>query len=125
MGGQGLSNGLIQGGKTGMVDLGGPVSIAAGSPANHFSSDGIGKSSADTSSVSPVPYAFNRSSRGRKCTAVEKVAERQQRRMIKNRESAARYQARKQVYAPISSSPINPSTLNNRRWKANLNIPLQ
>lgn len=67
MGGQGLSNGLIQGGKTGMVDLGGPVSIAAGSPANHFSSDGIGKSSADTSSVSPVPYVFNGSSRGRKC----------------------------------------------------------
>ncbi|TYI71857.1 hypothetical protein E1A91_D07G019000v1 [Gossypium mustelinum] len=58
MGGQGLSNGLIQGGKTGMVDLGGPVSIAAGSPANHFSLDGIGKSSADTSSVLPVPYVF-------------------------------------------------------------------
>ncbi|MBA0555911.1 hypothetical protein Golob_026059, partial [Gossypium lobatum] len=68
------------------------------SPANHFSSDGIGKSSADTSSVSPVPYVLNGSSRGRKCSAVEKVAERRQRRMIKNRESAARSRARKQAY---------------------------
>ncbi|MBA0547741.1 hypothetical protein Golob_018886, partial [Gossypium lobatum] len=66
---------------------------------------GIGKSSADTSSVSPVPYVFNGSSRGRKCTAVEKVAERQQRRMIKNRESAARYQARKQKMESKSKQP--------------------
>ncbi|KAB2040732.1 hypothetical protein ES319_D02G103800v1 [Gossypium barbadense] len=98
MGDQGPPNGLIQGGKMGMVGLGGPVSVATGSPANHFSSDGIGKSSADTSSVSPVPYVLNGSSRGRKCSAVEKVAERRQKRMIKNRESAARSRARKQAY---------------------------
>ncbi|XP_039040021.1 ABSCISIC ACID-INSENSITIVE 5-like protein 7 [Hibiscus syriacus] len=45
---------------------------------------------------SPVPYAFGQ---GRKCSpAVEKVVERRQRRMIKNRESAARSRARKQAY---------------------------
>ncbi|XWS14704.1 hypothetical protein CRYUN_Cryun35bG0032000 [Craigia yunnanensis] len=103
IGDQGLSNGLIQGGALqgggmGMVGLGGPVSVATGSPANQLSSDGIGKSSGDTSSVSPVPYVFNGSLRGRKCGAVEKVVERRQRRMIKNRESAARSRARKQAY---------------------------
>ncbi|XVE70089.1 hypothetical protein DITRI_Ditri10aG0043500 [Diplodiscus trichospermus] len=105
IGDQGLSNGLIQGGALqgggmgmGMVGLGGPVGVATGSPANQLSSDGIGKSSGDTSSVSPVPYVFNGSLRGRKCSAVEKVVERRQRRMIKNRESAARSRARKQAY---------------------------
>ncbi|KAK8642531.1 hypothetical protein V6N13_011872 [Hibiscus sabdariffa] len=99
----GISNGLIQaggmqGGGMGMVGLGGPLAIATGSPANQLSSDGIGKSSGDTSSVSPVPYVFNGSLRGRKYSAVEKVVERRQRRMIKNRESAARSRARKQAY---------------------------
>ncbi|KAK8580988.1 hypothetical protein V6N12_071235 [Hibiscus sabdariffa] len=99
IGDQGISNGLIQaGGGMGMVGLGGPLCVASGSPANQLSSDGIGKSSGDTSSVSPVPYVFNGSLRGRKYSAVEKVAERRQRRMIKNRESAARSRARKQAY---------------------------
>ncbi|CAI0465177.1 unnamed protein product [Linum tenue] len=92
VGGYGLSlqgiggaNGLMQGG---MV-----------SPASQISSDGIGKSNGDTSSVSPVPYVFNGNMRGRRPnTAVEKVVERRQRRMIKNRESAARSRARKQAY---------------------------
>ncbi|XVF39928.1 hypothetical protein PTKIN_Ptkin01aG0072100 [Pterospermum kingtungense] len=102
IGDQGLSNGLIQGGGMGMgmgmVGLGGPVGVTTGSPANQLSSDGIGKSSGDTSSVSPVPYVFNGSLRGRKSSAVEKVVERRHRRMIKNRESAARSRARKQAY---------------------------
>ncbi|KAE8669110.1 ABSCISIC ACID-INSENSITIVE 5-like protein 5 [Hibiscus syriacus] len=98
-GGQGLINGLAQGGGgIGVVGVGGPVGVATGSPANQLSSDGIGKSSGDTSSVSPVPYVFNGSLRGRKFTTLEKVAERRQRRMIKNRESAARSRARKQAY---------------------------
>ena len=99
----GISNNLIQssvihGGGMGIVGLGaGGAAIASGSPANQ-SSDGIGKSNGDTSSVSPVPYTFNGGIRGRKCSgAVEKVIERRQRRMIKNRESAARSRARKQV----------------------------
>ncbi|GMI78502.1 ABSCISIC ACID RESPONSIVE ELEMENTS-BINDING PROTEIN 2 [Hibiscus trionum] len=87
-----------RGGGLGMVGFGGAVGVSTGSPANQLSSNGIGKSSADNSSVSPLPYVFNGSMRGRKSGAVEKVAERRQRRMIKNRESAARSRARKQAY---------------------------
>ncbi|KAG8632619.1 hypothetical protein MANES_18G037900v8 [Manihot esculenta] len=95
IGDQGISGGLMQGGALGMVGLGGAVT---GSPANQLSSDGITKSG-DTSSVSPVPYVFNGGLRGRRASgAVEKVVERRQRRMIKNRESAARSRARKQAY---------------------------
>jgi ABA responsive element binding factor len=95
IGDQGIDSGLMQGGGMGVVGLGG---IATGSPANQLSSDGIGKSNGDTSSVSPVPYVFRESVRGRRPGgAVEKVVERRQRRMIKNRESAARSRARKQV----------------------------
>ncbi|XP_031391339.1 ABSCISIC ACID-INSENSITIVE 5-like protein 5 isoform X2 [Punica granatum] len=92
----------FQGGGMGMVGLGagpGPVGVGGGSPANPVSSDGMGRSNGDTSSVSPVPYMFNGSMRGRKSGgALEKVVERRQRRMIKNRESAARSRARKQAY---------------------------
>ncbi|KAG2663663.1 hypothetical protein I3760_16G043600 [Carya illinoinensis] len=97
---QSLSSGLVQGGGMGTVGLGaGALSAATGSPANQLSSDGIGKSNGDTSSVSPVPYMFNGGLRGRRSNgAVEKVVERRQRRMIKNRESAARSRARKQAY---------------------------
>ncbi|KAK9047089.1 hypothetical protein V6N11_052947 [Hibiscus sabdariffa] len=93
-----MEGGRLQGGGIGMVGLGGPaaVGVATGSSANQLSSDGIGKSSGDTSAVSPVPYAFNGSLRSRKSCTVEKVAERRQRRMIKNRESAARSRARKE-----------------------------
>ncbi|PON65074.1 Basic-leucine zipper transcription factor [Parasponia andersonii] len=96
---QGLSNALVQGGGMGTVGLGGgAVTMGTGSPANQISSDGM-KSNGDTSSVSPVPLVFNGGWRGRKSGgAVEKVAERRQRRMIKNRESAARSRARKQAY---------------------------
>lgn len=87
-----VSNGMLQGGMGGMV---GPVTVAAGSPA--VSSDGMGKNNGDTSSVSPSPYEFSGVVRGRKSGTVEKVVERRQRRMIKNRESAARSRARKQV----------------------------
>ncbi|RAL53592.1 hypothetical protein DM860_012207 [Cuscuta australis] len=94
-----LNGNLIQGsgqqqggGGMGMACLG-----AGGSPPG--SSDGLTRSNGDTSSVSPIPYAaLNESLRGRKSTALEKVVERRQRRMIKNRESAARSRARKQAY---------------------------
>ncbi|XP_065881138.1 bZIP transcription factor TRAB1-like [Euphorbia lathyris] len=95
IGDQGISGGPIQGGGMGMVGLG----VATGSPGNQLSSDGITKSNGDTSSVSPVPYVFNEGVRGRRAGgAIEKVVERRQRRMIKNRESAARSRARKQAY---------------------------
>lgn len=61
------------------------VTVAATSP---------GISSAENNSLSPVPYVLNR---GRSNTCLEKVTERRQRRMIKNRESAARSRARKQA----------------------------
>ncbi|XP_072978418.1 bZIP transcription factor 46-like isoform X1 [Typha angustifolia] len=85
----------------GVVGLGGGgvATAAIGSPANQISSDGLGKGNGDLSSLSPVPYVFNGGLRGRKSGgAVEKVVERRQRRMIKNRESAARSRARKQAY---------------------------
>ncbi|XP_020218721.1 ABSCISIC ACID-INSENSITIVE 5-like protein 5 [Cajanus cajan] len=97
-GDQGLS---VQGGGIGMVGLApGSVHVTTGSPAaNQMSGDKMAKSNGDTSSVSPVPYVFNGGLRGRKSGgAVEKVIERRQRRMIKNRESAARSRARKQAY---------------------------
>nr|GMC76155.1 ABSCISIC ACID-INSENSITIVE 5-like protein 5 [Ipomoea batatas] len=93
----GTSDPAMNGGGMGMVGLGaGGVSVATRSPA--VSSDGFAKSNGDTSSVSPVPFVFNGSLRGRKSSAIEKVVERRQRRMIKNRESAARSRARKQAY---------------------------
>lgn len=70
--------------------------VTVASPVNQMSPDVTARSSADASSLSPVPYMFTR---GRKANgALEKVVERRQRRMIKNRESAARSRARKQAY---------------------------
>lgn len=68
--------------------------IAAGSPRNL-----IPKSNFD-STPSPPLYAFGEGGlRGRKSSGtLEKVVERRRRRMIKNRESAARSRARKQAY---------------------------
>ncbi|RZS18685.1 hypothetical protein BHM03_00051005, partial [Ensete ventricosum] len=91
----GMDNQLMKG----MVALGtAGVVTAKGSPATHRSPDVLGKANGDLSSVSPAPYTVNSGMRGRKHSgAVEKVIERRQRRMIKNRESAARSRARKQV----------------------------
>lgn len=69
-----------------------PAPIA--SPGSKLSPDLITKRNLDPSMLSPVAYGINK---GRKFGAVEKVVERRQRRMIKNRESAARSRARKQV----------------------------
>ncbi|XP_004136974.1 ABSCISIC ACID-INSENSITIVE 5-like protein 6 [Cucumis sativus] len=92
-----LHDALIQGTGIGAIGLGTRgVTVASRSPTSTISSDVITKSSIEASSFSPVPFSFGR---GRRSSgALEKVVERRQRRMIKNRESAARSRARKQAY---------------------------
>ncbi|XP_020582875.1 bZIP transcription factor TRAB1-like [Phalaenopsis equestris] len=92
-----INNGLI----SGIVGLAtGTVSVVtAGSPAKHVTSGGTAKGNAELSSFSGLSFAFNGPPKGRKSDGtVEKILERRQRRMIKNRESAARSRARKQAY---------------------------
>uniref|UniRef100_A0A6N2LJD5 BZIP domain-containing protein n=1 Tax=Salix viminalis TaxID=40686 RepID=A0A6N2LJD5_SALVM len=92
-----VNNGLAHSGGTGMVSLAARgVTVATRSPANRISPDAIANSNADTSSLSPVPFVFGRARKP--SAALAKVVERRQRRMIKNRESAARSRARKQAY---------------------------
>ncbi|XP_027159053.1 bZIP transcription factor 46-like isoform X1 [Coffea eugenioides] len=96
---------VAQGGvaPTGVMGIAGlrrvTTAAAGGSPGNHLHSDVISKSSLDSPSLSPSPYAFNEVGRGRRSSStLEKQVERRRRRMIKNRESAARSRARKQAY---------------------------
>ncbi|XP_073285909.1 ABSCISIC ACID-INSENSITIVE 5-like protein 5 [Primulina huaijiensis] len=88
-----VQNMKLHGGGLGVVNLG---ANEKGSPS--VSSDGQVNSNDGTPSLSPVPYMINGGLRGRKRAALEKVVERRQKRMIKNRESAARSRARKQAY---------------------------
>ncbi|XP_076903291.1 ABSCISIC ACID-INSENSITIVE 5-like protein 5 [Bidens hawaiensis] len=90
-----MNNNMVSGGVVGL-GVPGAVAVTVGSPV--VSSDGVGKNNGETSSVSPSPYDFSGIVRGRRSGTVEKVVERRQRRMIKNRESAARSRARKQAY---------------------------
>ncbi|PWA59504.1 hypothetical protein CTI12_AA386920 [Artemisia annua] len=92
-----------------------PVTVSVGSPA--VSSDGMGKNNGDTSSVSPSPYEFSGVVRGRKSGTVEKVVERRQRRMIKNRESAARSRARKQAYTMELEAEVSKLKEQNQELK--------
>lgn len=80
-------------GATGVLALASP-------PMNQITYEGfVANGNEEFSSLSPVPYVLSGEMRGRKSNgAVEKVVERRQRRMIKNRESAARSRARKQAY---------------------------
>lgn len=90
----------LQGGGMGILGMvGAGMGVNNGSPANLPSNGLKSNGDAHTPSVSPVPYMFNGGLRGRKSnSAMEKVIERRHRRMIKNRESAARSRQRKQAY---------------------------
>jgi ABA responsive element binding factor len=95
IGDQAMGNGLMPG-VVGMASAAVTVSPVDTSVAQL---DSVGNGNGDLSSpMAPVPYPFEGVIRGRRSGAgVEKVVERRQRRMIKNRESAARSRARKQV----------------------------
>lgn len=96
------SNAQFTGNRSSVVQSRGNCGVtvaAAVSPVSHLSPEVVavkGGLDSPAASLSPVvPYMFNR--RGKCSAALEKVIERRQKRMIKNRESAARSRARKQV----------------------------
>ncbi|OEL36299.1 bZIP transcription factor TRAB1 [Dichanthelium oligosanthes] len=94
MGNLALGNGLMPPSAAGM----GASAMSVQTAVNQL--DSVGKGYSDLSSpTEPLPYSFQGMIRGRRNGGgVEKVVERRQRRMIKNRESAARSRARKQAY---------------------------
>ncbi|KAL3538871.1 hypothetical protein ACH5RR_002237 [Cinchona calisaya] len=100
-----VNSALVQGGvaPTGVMGIAGlrgvTTTVAGGSPGNKLHSDVISNSNLDSPSLSPSPCAFSEGGRGRKSSgSLEKQVERRRRRMIKNRESAARSRDRKQAY---------------------------
>lgn len=115
----GMGNGLQGGLGVGLAGLGATaLAIGAGSPANQLSSDGVGTSHGDNSTVSPMAYGLDAGLRGRKRGGpVEKVIERRQRRMIKNRESAARSRARKQAYTVELEAEVTQLKEENRELR--------
>uniref|UniRef100_A0A0A9GVC8 BZIP domain-containing protein n=1 Tax=Arundo donax TaxID=35708 RepID=A0A0A9GVC8_ARUDO len=96
IGDQTMGNGLV----LGVAGMAGPAVTVSPVDTAVAQLDSVGKGNGDLSSpMAPVPYPFEGVIRGRRSGAgVEKVVERRHRRMIKNRESAARSRARKQAY---------------------------
>lgn len=73
------------------------VAVPVGSPKSQLTSNMNPDRNLDVSILSHSPYAYNDGTHGRKTGTFEKVVERRRKRMIKNRESAARSRARKQA----------------------------
>ncbi|PIA28282.1 hypothetical protein AQUCO_07200142v1 [Aquilegia coerulea] len=98
-----------------------PTAMGNGSPASPVSSDGMCTNPVDnTNSVAQYGMDMGGGTRGRKRIIdgpVEKVVERRQRRMIKNRESAARSRARKQAYTVELEAELNQLKEENARLK--------
>ncbi|KAK9049331.1 hypothetical protein SSX86_031700 [Deinandra increscens subsp. villosa] len=95
------------GGNGGGVASGYGQGLGIGSPASPVSSDGIVTSQIDGNQYG-LEIGGIRGSRKRIIDGpVEKVVERRQRRMIKNRESAARSRARKQAYTVELEAELN------------------
>ncbi|KAF9606363.1 hypothetical protein IFM89_025031 [Coptis chinensis] len=96
-----MNKGFVKGdgldtGSMGTVSFGGEAVTV---PRDQPSSDGFGRSNDDSPSLSPVSFVLSGGLRRMGYSGVvEKIVERRQRRMIKNRESAARSRARKQAY---------------------------
>ncbi|CAN0879516.1 Protein ABSCISIC ACID-INSENSITIVE 5 [Linum grandiflorum] len=95
-----------------------PQSLAAVGPVSPVSSDGMAAANIDAVGNH---YGMDMGGlRGRKRIIdgpVEKVVERRQRRMIKNRESAARSRARKQAYTVELEAELNQLKEENRQLK--------
>ncbi|KAF8397897.1 hypothetical protein HHK36_016822 [Tetracentron sinense] len=109
-GGGGYPPAMCFGGRVGNGGLGSPISPV--------SSDGLGTHQVDNSATQ-----YGSEMRGRKRIIdgpVEKVVERRQRRMIKNRESAARSRARKQAYTVELEAELNQFKEENARIKQTL-----
>ncbi|KAL1811986.1 hypothetical protein DCAR_0624151 [Daucus carota subsp. sativus] len=82
----------------GIASLAPRVAIPVGYHKSQLTSNMNPDRNLDASSLSHSPYAYNEGTNGRRTGTFEKVVERRRKRMIKNRESAARSRARKQAY---------------------------
>ncbi|XAR59446.1 hypothetical protein NMG60_11015288 [Bertholletia excelsa] len=83
----------------GSVIQNGGASVTGLSPLSQISADAVIKSGVDRSSISPPTFMVSGGAQEKKHgRTLEKAVERRHRRMIKNRESAARSRARKQAY---------------------------
>nr|XP_010907582.1 protein ABSCISIC ACID-INSENSITIVE 5 [Elaeis guineensis]XP_010907583.1 protein ABSCISIC ACID-INSENSITIVE 5 [Elaeis guineensis]XP_010907584.1 protein ABSCISIC ACID-INSENSITIVE 5 [Elaeis guineensis]XP_029117382.1 protein ABSCISIC ACID-INSENSITIVE 5 [Elaeis guineensis]XP_029117383.1 protein ABSCISIC ACID-INSENSITIVE 5 [Elaeis guineensis] len=95
----------------------GAVAAVGGSPASPGSSEGVGGGQVENSGAAEGGGGGKGGRKRPLDGTVEKVVERRQRRMIKNRESAARSRARKQAYTVELEAELNQLKEENARLK--------